>query len=1584
MDRSFKNLFARAIALLLIFSVVFVQIPLEGGISYASSESPIFEMENDEYNYVSIYDWADVDLLCTEYNGEGMEPTVAVAVYGMSTPLNESGSPIESESVGFYVRFDNILDDETGKNTPNFELSNGDFVNKTNTSSYTTDASNIDNVGNAIPIDFNTENKITLSYQDKNGSANITFNWKPEGISLYPKYTNLLYGGELQFEVEGRKGSGGSNVYSIPNESIVWTSSNSSLPINNGLLTADSYGTTVISAIYDGMTCTTSVFVPTPDITTNADLYEGNVSAIIALFDVAGSGEVIVDGVSYLVDGLGNKIGEEVPFVVSLDEQFDSLNDVTYFSVDSFFIDKNDATGYASDSGDLSTNPSNGIPVDLSGKNKIVLTHESGINSEFYWRPSETSNIWSYVIREDHSFSENPEIDITINMFNGDLNNLHLELLAEDNGQKVATLDYFTTVVENINEITARFVYTGSEYDFSDPNLNNKIFIPKLIYDDNNDGIPEKTETLINIRLDNEVPDLFGWIDREETYNDIECYVVRVGFNDFVTESAVDLNNFEIRENPDISGINPIYIEGVGDAPLNEYYKVDLYFNKDNFIGDKLFIYEIIDSVGHRIFNSFTTIDEHETAVTGNVLDENGNIITGLIDGWINILPADLNLSEIQANNDYIHYYEDSFHIASDGSFDEYLEPGLYEIISLNLDYGTEERHVSMNQIIEVPNISESDNFILDIQIPKANLIGKVHKYPEETSSGTIIIMQDKYLEYFNDPSFGYQVEDAYGKKVETDENGSFSTYLSPGNYTVLGRREGGFLVEPIESYSFEVTNEATDSNPLILESTSGEIFFPEPNACGNAIDYNGLPVSNFEIRVYNQDTKKYSYVFGDDSGNFIASLEDGNYTLEYLKKSTYPDNGGKYFLNISFQIENGELILGSDGTNPLENLQLPLPNVEIRIHKDQEIFTSFEGSYGLVGKEVHMNIQDLNSEKPLPVSTETKTGILEFYLPNGSYALEKMFITDLETFIFFDSVNVGRILTVDENTTLTGDNAYSLEITELESQECSNLYLKNNGQAVTSISEDISKGTISLTAWAESTSISEDIDVTTIAEWLVTKGEDVVSVNNGVVTLKDTGSATITIVYDGVVSYLDIEITKEAVAPTPTPSVPTNNDTSKQQEEEEQDEAIEEENTDRDMEDNSVEIGTTRGEIEEKELEDGTKISIINLNEDETINAINELQGNRLTLDLDEGISNVAVSLTANSINALKSNSKESAVVIKSELAEYELPTAVIDLENLKEELGTDDININVIIKQPSMKTVEKMKKNAKEGKLEIISEPIEFKIEATAGDKKVEINEFKTNYVVRKIPLSNDVDLDTAVGVVYDEATGTYVHAPTKFVIDENGNLVAHIKRKGNSLYTVISNKKTFDDIKNNWAKENIELLASKLIINGINENEFAPDNDITRAEFAALLVRALGLNTQKVVENKFNDISEETWYYNAVNIAAEEGIVTGYGDGLSKIFRPNDTITREEMAAMIVRALRVADKEKDIDELDMYTILNKLSDKDDLGEWSQKSISIAIREGIITGRTSDIFAPKENATRAEAATVIIRMLRLVDFMN
>lgn len=182
-----------------------------------------------------------------------------------------------------------------------------------------------------------------------------------------------------------------------------------------------------------------------------------------------------------------------------------------------------------------------------------------------------------------------------------------------------------------------------------------------------------------------------------------------------------------------------------------------------------------------------------------------------------------------------------------------------------------------------------------------------------------------------------------------------------------------------------------------------------------------------------------------------------------------------------------------------------------------------------------------------------------------------------------------------------------------------------------------------------------------------------------------------------------------------------------------------------------------------------------------------------------------------------------------------------------------------------------------------------------------------------------------------------------------------------------------KTFADITAHWAKKDIEFLATKGLVKGVSANSYQPDRQITRAEFATLLVNVLNISTASVSETKFSDVPAGAWYYKTVNAAFTAGLVKGVS---ATRFDPERNVTRQEMAAMVMNALSYKGKSIEVSQQDIEAKLAKFNDRGQVAVWAKNPVVVAMNYGIITGRSATALAPEANATRAESAVMIARL--------
>lgn len=183
-----------------------------------------------------------------------------------------------------------------------------------------------------------------------------------------------------------------------------------------------------------------------------------------------------------------------------------------------------------------------------------------------------------------------------------------------------------------------------------------------------------------------------------------------------------------------------------------------------------------------------------------------------------------------------------------------------------------------------------------------------------------------------------------------------------------------------------------------------------------------------------------------------------------------------------------------------------------------------------------------------------------------------------------------------------------------------------------------------------------------------------------------------------------------------------------------------------------------------------------------------------------------------------------------------------------------------------------------------------------------------------------------------------------------------------------------RTFDDINGVNAHKNqpaIEALASREIINGKTENTFDPEATMTRAEFATIVVKSLGL--KPVANDKFADVNSDEWYAPFVGTAVSYGIVNGTSE---TTFNPNGTITRQAAAAMVERAAKLCGMDTEIESGMVRDVLAQFGDYVKTAEWSRESLAFCFNENILDQNDLDI-RPDDNILRSEIAQMLFNML-------
>ena len=164
---------------------------------------------------------------------------------------------------------------------------------------------------------------------------------------------------------------------------------------------------------------------------------------------------------------------------------------------------------------------------------------------------------------------------------------------------------------------------------------------------------------------------------------------------------------------------------------------------------------------------------------------------------------------------------------------------------------------------------------------------------------------------------------------------------------------------------------------------------------------------------------------------------------------------------------------------------------------------------------------------------------------------------------------------------------------------------------------------------------------------------------------------------------------------------------------------------------------------------------------------------------------------------------------------------------------------------------------------------------------------------------------------------------------------------------------------DYDNHWAKEAITKWSEKEVLEGYEDGTFKPNNKVTRGELAAIIVRVFGLTDTSAAE-KYTDVEATKWYASDIAKVSSAGIMNDYEDGT---FKPNQEATREEAAYAIAKAYKVAAKETNV----------TFKDQAQISDWAEAEIASLVAGGYLNGNPDGTFRPTASLTRAEAVTMV-----------
>lgn len=170
---------------------------------------------------------------------------------------------------------------------------------------------------------------------------------------------------------------------------------------------------------------------------------------------------------------------------------------------------------------------------------------------------------------------------------------------------------------------------------------------------------------------------------------------------------------------------------------------------------------------------------------------------------------------------------------------------------------------------------------------------------------------------------------------------------------------------------------------------------------------------------------------------------------------------------------------------------------------------------------------------------------------------------------------------------------------------------------------------------------------------------------------------------------------------------------------------------------------------------------------------------------------------------------------------------------------------------------------------------------------------------------------------------------------------------------------------DYSTHWAKDYIEQVLSAGYVDLDGNGNYSPNTNVTRRVFVTGFARMEGVSAAGATQSAFSDVAANDADAAYIAWASENGIVNGKGEG---VFAPNDSITREEMAAMIYRYMTYKG----------YSVSNTtqaFADADSISAWAKDAVFAVQSAGIINGKGDNKFDPKNTATRAEYAVILVK---------
>ena len=391
--------------------------------------------------------------------------------------------------------------------------------------------------------------------------------------------------------------------------------------------------------------------------------------------------------------------------------------------------------------------------------------------------------------------------------------------------------------------------------------------------------------------------------------------------------------------------------------------------------------------------------------------------------------------------------------------------------------------------------------------------------------------------------------------------------------------------------------------------------------------------------------------------------------------------------------------------------------------------------------------------------------------------------------------------------------------------------------------------------------------------------------------------------------------------------------------------------------------------------------ITFIRINKDIAIEQLNANTDHVLNIPVTRDYPSIQIPIEGALLQALYD--QKGTVVIVCPQVTYRLPIAMLKPQKVMQSLTNPPssilpITLNIQITTPSNNDMTALQSLLDLQQIKLVGSPVNIQLQASYNGQTLTISPQGTDQSLaltmpESVTPSTDATTAQATTAIVYQPDHSLHPVPTFISSANHTDATARIHGWTNGIYALVSQHPSVTDISTHWSAPDVNDMASRLIVTGEKGGVFAPDRLVTRAEFAAMIVRALGLSAEPS-KIPFSDVHDSDWYAGVIGSASNHGLIEGYND---TTFRPNQQITREEASEILSHAMKLTGLSTAITTSEANTQLNSFVDRKQVSNWAVPALALSVKYHILEG-VQGAIQPQSDVSRAQATVMIRRLLQ------